>query len=249
MNAPAKFELIKNITSFNLTDFEAGSYNNNFKLPTEVEGASHCAYYTPLVFGDNAVKTVVPSAAVVSNNFMEKWNSRQPYYIVAGPNYGRMDYTGLIGPDYNYSREDLDVYEPMGINCMVYVPRKGTYINSNQTAKQNPVTALSKVHVRELVIYVQDEIEKMMQNYQWELNTQSLRDTIKTKADAILDTIKNNGGVYDYLNVCDGSNNSAEVIDNEMIILDTSIEPARGAGKMVQRLTIHKTGGISSLIK
>ena len=180
---------------------------------------------------------------------MEKWNSRQPYYIVAGPNYGRMEYEGLICPDYNYGRADLDELEPYGVNAMVYVPRKGTYINSNQTAKQTPVSALSKVHVRELVIYLQNEIEAMLQNYQWELNTQTLRDAVKTKADTILEKIKANGGVYDYINTCDGTNNTAEVIDNEMLILDTAIEPARGAGKMVQRLTIHKTGGISSLTK
>lgn len=248
MNAPAMTDYIKGIGSFKMSEFEKGSYKSRFSLPSDVNGASYCAFYTPLVFGEGLVKTTVPSAALVSNNFMEKWNSRQPYYIVAGPNYGRMDYDGMIGPDYNYSRADLDVFEPMGINCMVYVPRKGTYINSNQTAKQAPVSALSKVHVRELVIYLQNEIENMMQNYQWEMNTQTLRDTIKTKADAILEKIKNNGGVYEYLNVCDGTNNTPEVIDNEMIILDTSIEPARGAGKMVQRLTIHKTGGISALV-
>jgi hypothetical protein len=234
---------------FNMDDLEKGSYKDKFGMPSEVSGASYCAYYTPLVFSEGASKTIVPSAGLVSNLFMEKWNSRQPYYIVAGPNYGRIEAEGLIGPDYNYSRADLDVFEPMGINCMVYVPRKGTYINSNQTAKQTPVSALSKVHVRELVIYLQNEIENMMQNFQWELNTQVLRNTIKSKADAILDRIKNNGGVYDYLNVCDGTNNTPDVIDNEMVILDTSIEPARGAGKMVQRLTIHKTGGISALTK
>lgn len=249
MNAPSMADLQKNITDFSMKEFEKGTHKRFFTLPSEVNGASYCAFYTPLVFGEGIVKTTVPSAALVSNNFMEKWYSRQPYYIVAGPNYGRMEYEGLIGPDYNYSRSDLDVFEPMGINCMVYVPRKGTYINSNQTAKQTPVSALSKVHVRELVTYLQNEIENMMQNYQWEQNTQTLRDTIKTKADTLLEKIKANGGVYDYLNVCDGTNNTPEVIDNEMIILDTSIEPARGAGKMVQRLTIHKTGGISSLTK
>lgn len=249
LNAPATNDMFKNIENFNMSAFEKREYQDFFALPSEVDGASYCAYYTPLVFGEDVIKTVVPSAALVSNNYMEKWKSRQPYYIVAGPNHGRMEFNNLIGPDYNYSRADLDIFEPMGINCMVYVPRKGTYINSNQTAKQTPVSALSKVHVRELVIYLQDEIEKMMQNYQWELNTQTLRDTIKTKADAILEKIKANGGVYEYVNVCDGSNNTAEVIDNEMIILDTSIEPARGAGKMVQRLTIHKTGAISALTK
>lgn len=249
MNAPSMNDLMAGIPNFNMKDFEKGSYKTYFTLPSEVNGASYCAYYTPLVFGEGPIKTTVPSAALVSNNFMEKWNSRQPYYIVAGPNYGRMDYEGMIGPDYNYSRADLDVFEPMGINCMVYVPRKGTYINSNQTAKQTPVSALSKVHVRELVIYLQNEIESMMQNYQWEMNTQTLRDTIKTKADTLLEKVKANGGVYDYINTCDSTNNTPEVIDNEMIILDTAIEPARGAGKMVQRLTIHKTGGISSLTK
>jgi hypothetical protein len=81
------------------------------------------------------------------------------------------------------------------------------------------------------------------------LNTQALRDTIKAKADAILDTIMNNGGVYAYRNICDASNNTPEIIDNEMIILDTEIEPARGAGKMVHQLTIHKTGGMTSSTK
>lgn len=247
MNWPSLNELSKGIQGFeNLTKLNDYTV---ISLPSEVDGASFCALYTPLVLSDGTVKNVIPSAALVSNNFMEKWSSRQPYYIVAGPNYGRMSYEGLVGPDYNYSREDLDVLEPYGVNAMVYVPRKGTFINSNQTAKQTPVSALSKVHVRELVIYLQNEIEDLLQNYQWELNTQALRDAIKTKADTLLEKVKANGGVYDYLNTCDGTNNTAETIENEMLILDTAIEPARGAGKMVQRLTIHRTGGISSLSK
>lgn len=220
----------------------------NYPLPSESEGASYCAYYTQLVFTDGTVKQTIPSAALVSNLFMEKWNSRQPYYIVAGPTYGRITYTGLVGPDYNFGRSDLDVLEPMGVNAIIYVPRKGTYINSNQTAKQQPVSGLSKIHIRELVIYLQNEIEFLLQTYQWELNTQQLRDTIKSKADAICEVIKNNGGIYEYVNVCDETNNTPEVIDNEMIILNTEIEPARGAGKMVHQLTIHKTGALSSKV-
>ena len=220
-----------------------------FTLVSEANGASFASYNSPLVFSDGTVKTTVPAAAMVSNNFMEKYLSRQPYYIVAGPTYGRMIASGLVGPDFNYSRADLDILEPMGVNAMVYVPRKGTYINSNQTAKQNPVTALSKINVRELVIYLQDEIEKLLQDYQWEFNTPNLRDTIKAKADYICENVRNNGGIYDYLNVCDESNNTNDVIDNEMFVLSTSIEPGRGCGRMVQELTIYRTGQISALIR
>lgn len=248
MNAPAMADLQK-IPDFSMKEFEKGTFSSYFSVPSEANGASYCAYYTPLIFGDGIVRYTVPSAAIISNLFIDKWYNRQPYYIVAGPNYGRLYCEGMVGPDYNYSRDDLDILEPMGINAIVYVPRKGTFINSNQTAKQIPVSALSKVHVRELVIYIQNEIEAMLQNYQWELNTQTLRDKIKNSADSLLERIKNNGGVYEYLNVCDGSNNTPDIIDNEMVILDTSIEPARGAGKMIQRLTIHRTGGLSALIK
>ena len=231
--------------------YKMDELKNHFKpfMPTENTGASYGAYYTQLNFTDGTVKTTVPSAGLVSNLFMNKWTSRQPYYIVAGPTFGRFDAAGLVGPDYNFSRADLDVLEPMGINAIVYVPRKGTYINSNQTAKQIPVSGLSKIHIRELVIYLQNEVESLLQTYQWEMNTQALRDTIKTKADAICETILNNGGLYAYVNVCDETNNTPDVIDNEMIILDTEIEPARGAGKMVHQLTIHKTGALTSKVK
>lgn len=232
---------------------EGGNRQKNpgrlFTLVSEDNGASFVSYNTPLTFTDGTVKTNVPSAAMVSNNFMEKYLSRQPYYIVAGPTYGRMIANGLVGPDFNYSRADLDILEPMGVNAMVYVPRLGTYINSNQTAKQNPKTALSSINVRELVIYLQDEIEKLMQDYQWEFNTPGLRELIKAKADVICERVKNNGGIYDFLNVCDESNNTNDVIDNEMFVLSTSIEPGRGAGKMVQELTLYKTGGMQSIIR
>lgn len=222
--------------------------NRYFTLMSEFNGASFVSYNTPVVLSDGTLKTYCPSAALVSNDFMAKYDTRLPYSIVAGPTYGRIIATGLVGPDFNFSRADLDILEPMGVNCMVYVPRKGTYINSNQTAKQNPVTTLSKINVRELVIFLQDEIENLMQNYQWEYNTQELRNTIKSKADTICEKIKANGGLYEYLNVCDDSNNTPEVIDNEMIILDTSIEPGRGAGKMVQRLYIYRTGALKAMM-
>lgn len=217
-----------------------------FTLPSEANGASWAAFYTPVAITDGTVKTMVPSAALVSNLFMEKYTMRHAYDIVAGPNYGRIIATGLVGPDFNYSRSDLDLLEPFGINCLVYVPRRGTLINSNQTAKQTPKSALSSVNVRELVIYLQDEIAYLLQSYQWELNTQPLRDTVKAKADTILDNVQGNGGVYAFRNTCDETNNTEDVIDNEMLVLSTEIEPGRGAGKMVEELTIYRKGGITS---
>ena len=186
---------------------------------------------------------------MVSNTYMAKYESRYPYSIVAGPNYGVVYDSALVGPEYNYSRADLDLYEPYGINCLVYKPYVGTYINCQQTAKQKPVTTLSKINVRELVIYLQDEIERILTASQWEFNTQSLRDLVKSKVDVLCEQVRVNGGLYKFYNQCDEFNNTDDVINNEMFVISTSIEPGMGAGKMVQELTIYRKGGMSSVIQ
>ena len=219
-----------------------------FSLAGEGNGASFCSYNTPLVFSDGTVNTVVPAAALVSNLFMDKFTTRHVFDAVAGAKYGYITAPGLVGPDYNFSRADLDILEPMGVNAMVYEPLIGTYINSNQTAKQKPETALSKIHVRELTIFLQDEVENMMKAYHWDKNTASLRDTLKSRADKICETCVTNGGITKFENVCDTSNNTNEIIDNEMLVISVHIEPAMCAGKMVQELTLYKTGGLSSQI-
>lgn len=224
------------------------SHTIGFSLPSDSEGASFCAFYTPLKFTDGYIDSLVPSAALVSNLFIEKYRSRQPYYIVAGPNYGSISASGMSGPDYNYSREELNVIEPYGVNCMVYRPGFGTFINANQTAKQTPKSALSSVNVRELVIYLQDEIEKLLQSYQWEFNNQTVRNKIKDKADVICARIQHNGGIQDFVNIMDESNNTPEIIDNEMAVLSTHIEPGRGMGKMVHELTLYRTGQMRAAI-
>ena len=238
---------------FDVHYVEAGSNKKKatsvrFSLPSDDEGASFCAFYTPLKFSDGYIDTIIPSAGLVSNLFMQKYTSRQPYYIIAGPNYGRIVASGLIGPDYNYSQDELNIMEPMGVNCMVYKPGFGTFINSNQTAKQSPVSGLSKVNIRELVIYLQDEIEKVLQQYQWEFNNQTTRNAILDKANTICSRVAANGGIEAYLNVMDASNNTDEIIENEMAILSTSIEPGFGCGKMVQELTLYRRGQLTATI-
>ena len=229
--------------------FDVNKAVKSLLLPTESNGASFCAFYTPLKFSDGYIDTIVPSAGLVSNLFIGKYNGRFAYSIVAGPNYGNISYQQLVGPDYHYSQEELHVIEPYGVNCMIYRPTFGTFINANQTAKQTPKSALSSINVRELVIYLQSEIGKVLQSYQWEFNNPVTRNAIKTKADIICAQAKANGGIQQFLNVMDESNNTPDIIDNEMCVLSTHIEPGRGMGKMIHELTIYRTGGMTAVLK
>ena len=85
-----------------------------------------------------------------------------------------------------------------------------------------------------------------MKNYLFEFNTAQTRLEIKTLADNFLATVQNDDGVFDFRNIMDETNNTPEVIDQNVGILDTYIEPVRGMEILVQRTTILRTGAISS---
>ena len=93
-----------------------------------------------------------------------------------------------------------------------------------------------------------DEVEKVLQAYQWEFNNSRTREAILSRANDICARIMSNGGLQAYLNIMDESNNTPEIIDNEMAVLSTHIEPGMGCGKMVHELTLYRTGQMMSSI-
>ena len=221
--------------------------SNVFSLPGIADGANYSAFYGPnLTIREAGKNTSVPSAAYVGNLYIDKYTQALPYSIVAGPRRGVVTGTGLVGVEYNFDRTDLDSIEPFGYNAIVNKRGFGLTINANQTAQQTIKSALSQVHVRELLIYIQDGIEAILKNYRWEFNTANNRLEIKTLADNFLSQILADGGVYDFQNIMDTTNNTTEIIDNNYGILDTYIEPVRGMGILVHRTTILRTGAIST---
>ena len=152
----------------------------------------------------------------------------------------------MIGVEATLVHDNRDWLEPAGINSIIWENGVGVEIYANKTAKQTPVSALSSIHVREAVIYIQDNIESILRRYVFEMNTAQTRMEIKTLVDSFLDTVKSNGGVYDYKTVMDTTNNTQEVIDNNMGVIDIYIEAVRGLEIIHQSLTILKTGSIAS---
>ncbi len=218
-----------------------------YSLPSPTQGASFGAFYYPFItvrdLGRNI--NVVP-AAYVSNNFIAKYENALPWSLVAGVRRGVVGGTGVVGLEINLGKEDREFLEPFGLNPIVFQSGTGPTIFANKTAQQVTKSALSSINCREVVIYIQDGIEAILKNYLFEFNTAQTRLEIKTLADNFLATVQNDDGVYDYKNVMDETNNTPEVIDQNVGILDTYIEPVRGMEILVQRTTILKTGAISA---
>ena len=218
-----------------------------YSLPSPTQGGSWGAFYYPYITVRDLGKNInVPPAAYVSNNFIAKYENALPWSLVAGVRRGVVGGTGVVGLELNLDKEDREYLEPFGLNPIVFQSGTGPTIFANKTAQQTPKSALSSINVREVVIYIQDGIEAILKNYLFEFNTAQTRLEIKTLADNFLTTVQNDDGVYDFRNIMDETNNTPEVIDQNVGILDTYIEPVRGMEILVQRTTILRTGAIST---
>jgi hypothetical protein len=218
-----------------------------YSLPSSTQGGSWGGFYYPFITIRDLGKNInVPPAAYVSNNFIAKYENALPWSLVAGVRRGVVGGTGVVGLELNLDLSDREYLEPFGLNPIIFQSGTGPTIFANKTAQQTPKSALSSINVREVVIYIQDGIEAILKNYLFEFNTAQTRLEIKTLADNFLSTVQNDDGVYDFRNVMDETNNTPEVIDQNVGILDTYIEPVRGMEILVQRTTILRTGAISS---
>ena len=260
LNAPS-FKDFKNSTEPEFTDIygsvdarlisQGGDLSKNpeeiYSLPSIIEGSSYAAFYGPYIkVRDNSNVITVPPAAFVSNLFMDKYSTSLPWAYVAGSRRGVISGRGVLGVETNLSKSDRDYLEPFGYNPIIYQNNVGIVIYGDKTAQQNIKSALSSVHVREALIYIQKGIEGVLKNFIFEFNTAQNRLQIKSLADNFLERVKQNDGVYDYKNVMDTTNNTADIIDNNMGILDTYVEPVRGLELLVHRTTVLKTGAIAS---
>ena len=218
-----------------------------YTLPSINEGASYAFYYGPgLNVIENGRTKVIPPAAYVSNNYIDKYLDALPWSIIAGPRRGVVGGTGVQSLEFSFDKNDRDVLEPFGYNPIVFERGVGLTIKGNKTAQQGVQSALSSAHVREVLIYIEDGLAEILKNYLFEFNSAQTRLEIKTLADNFMESVKKDGGVYDYKNIMDGSNNTSEVIDNNMGILDTFVEPVKGLEILVSRVTVLNTGEIAT---
>jgi hypothetical protein len=218
-----------------------------FSLPNEEDGSKFCAFYSPYIVVRNGNKNInVPPAAYVSNNFIRKFANGEPYAIVAGQKRGILSGGNIVGVEYDFTDEDRANLEPFGINPILKRRGIGVVIFGNQTAYQQVNSAFNLVHVRDLLISIENDVQEILANYLFDFNEDSIRLEIKTLVDNYLDGVRSGGGIYAYQTIMDSSNNTPAIIDMNMGIIDVIIEPARGIHKFINRITVTKTGGIAA---
>jgi hypothetical protein len=212
-------------------------------------GSTSVGYFLPyLTVNDNGRPIEVPPAAWVATTYMRKHTSNisgmTPWTIAAGVTNGRV--TNIVSTEMDFTQTDIEWLNGAQMNPIVFKRNRGNTIETENTAQVLYKSALSYLHVREVLIELERELSRMLLDFQWKFNTPDIRAEIKLRADVICETYVSKNGLYNYFNKMDEENNTSDIIDNQIGVLDTYVEPIKGMGIIVNNITILRTGAISA---
>ena len=103
-------------------------------------------------------------------------------------------------------------------------------------------SALDRLNVRLLLVVIEPAIAYALEDFIFELNTASTRAIVTAMISSYMENIKARNGVYDYLVVCDDTNNTAEDIDNYKMNVDLFIKPVKSVEYIPFTVIITRTG-------
>jgi hypothetical protein len=199
-------------------------------------------------------KVVVPPSHVMLRTMVKSDEIGYPWLAPAGGLRGTIDNAESLGyvnaqtGEYVQIsvRESLrDTLYSNKVNPLTFIPGSGLQNYGNKTIASLP-SALDRVNVARLVAYIRDRLEVLGRGYIFEPNDTVTRNEVKNACEQLLNDITAKRGIYDYLVVCDDTNNTPERIDRNELYVDIAIEPTKSVEYIYIPLRIKNTGDIDA---
>ena len=149
---------------------------------------------------------------------------KDPWFSPAGFNRGAIK--NCIKLAWNPTKTYRDALYAAGVNPVVTFPGQGTVLFGDKTLQSKP-SAFDRINVRRLFITLEKSIAKAAQYSLFELNDEFTRAQFISLVTPFLRDIQGRRGITDFKVVCDGTNNTPQVIDSNQFVGDIYIKPAR----------------------
>ena len=163
----------------------------------------------------------------------------EPYYSPAGVSRGQI--RNVVKLPYNPSKPQRDVLYAARVNPITTFPGEGTVLFGDKTALAYS-SAFDRINVRRLFLVVEKEIAEIARVNLFEFNDQVTRTLFKNNVNPFLRDIQSKRGMYDFLVVCDETNNPPGIIDRNEFVADIYIKPARSINFITLNFVATKTG-------
>jgi phage tail sheath protein FI len=197
---------------------------------------------------------VVPSSHMVMRVLANNDNVGYPWFAPAGTRRGIVDNAtavGYINPEGEFNQISLtesirDAMHTAKINPLTFFSGTGI-VNFGNLTKTATSSALNRINVSRLTVYLRSQLDKLAKPFIFEPNDTLTRNEIKGAIDSFLLELLGQRALYDFLVVCDESNNTATRIDRNELYVDIAIEPVKSVEFIYIPLRIKNTGEIANL--
>jgi len=197
---------------------------------------------------------VVPASHMVLRVITRSDDLSYPWFAPAGTRRGLVDNISSIGYInsstgefiVDNTRESLrDTLYSNRVNPITQFTGAGIMNYGNKT-RATSSSALDRINVARLVSYMRKIIQRTAASFVFEPNDKITRDELKQLIEQFCNDLVAKRGIYDYLVVCDESNNTNDRIDRNELYVDIAIEPVKATEFIYIPIRLKNTGEIAS---
>ena len=242
----------------NGTDLLAWGANSNGALDNGDKGAvsrnEYMAMFYPSGYTNDLTGNyiVVPPSHMMLRTIVNSDAKSYPWFAPAGIRRGLVDNATSVGYIENGEFKTTalpsgvrDVMATVAINPIANLSGAGI-VNYGQYTRAAGASALDRINVARLVAHLRRQLDVLSRPYLFEPNDKITRTEIKNAVTSLLLELVGQRALYDFIVVCDESNNTPARIDRSELWVDLAIEPVKAVEFIYIPLRIVKTGAIQA---
>ena len=162
-----------------------------------------------------------------------------PWFSPAGTARGSILNAVKLG--YNPNQSQRDRLYTNRINPVIFSPGAGIVLFGDKTAF-GKASAFDRINVRRLFIFIEEAISAAAKDQLFEFNDEITRTNFVNIVEPFLRDVQAKRGISDFRVVCDETNNTAAVIDNNEFVADIFVKPARSINFIGLTFVATRTG-------
>ena len=217
-----------------------------------VSSHTYSAVYYPhaLTTDLSGNNVVVPASHVALRTIASSDNAAFQWFAPAGfqrglvTNASSVGYIDPLTGEYNsvvLSEGSRDTLYTKKVNPIAFMPNRGLVVFGQKTL-HSTASALDRVNVARLITYLRYQFDQLAKPFLFELNDRMTRDQVADTFERFLSDLASKRALYDFLVVCDDSNNTPTRIDANQMYIDVAIQPAKAAEFIYIPIRIKNTG-------
>ena len=162
-----------------------------------------------------------------------------PWFSPAGTARGAI--LNAVKLAYNPSQTQRDQLYSNRINPIIFSPGGGIILFGDKTGL-GKASAFDRINVRRLFIFLENAISSAARDQMFEFNDEITRTNFVNIVEPFLRDVQAKRGIFDFRVICDETNNTAAIIDNNEFVADIFIKPARSINFIGLTFVATRTG-------